>query len=92
MADLNNQKEFYKWIDETFTFLDAGVRRLMFRAWCARGKAERNAIQSIEKLLHKNDVKIEFYISKQDYKKFKQIIAIDDQGNKVNCIKIVKKI
>lgn len=40
--DLNKSKEFYEWIDKTFNFVDNGVKKLLFKAWCARGKVERN--------------------------------------------------
>lgn len=34
----NKSKEFYEWVDSTFDWVDNKAKRLMFRAWCARGK------------------------------------------------------
>ena len=39
--DLNNLKDFYQWIRDTFDWVDADVKRFMKRAWCARGKFDR---------------------------------------------------
>lgn len=39
--DLNNLKDFDKWLDKTFAFVDFQVKKYMHRAWCARGKYDR---------------------------------------------------
>jgi len=38
MKDINNRKEFYEWLRETFDWIDNDVKSLMYRAWCARRK------------------------------------------------------
>ncbi len=39
--DVNNTKEFYEWIEKNFNWVDSAVKRLMFRAWCARNKKKK---------------------------------------------------
>ena len=39
--DINNLAEFEKWIDKTFGFVFADVKKFMEKSWCARGKYDR---------------------------------------------------
>ena len=39
--DINNLAEFEKWIDKTYGFVFADVKKFMEKSWCARGKYDR---------------------------------------------------
>lgn len=41
---MNKQKEFYEWLDKNFQWIDNDVKKLMFRAWCARGTTDRKLL------------------------------------------------
>ena len=34
-------KEFHKWLREKFKWVDPGVKKYMFKAWCARAKEKK---------------------------------------------------
>ena len=38
---MNKQKEFHEWLRKTFTWVDNDAKKLMYRAWCARGASDR---------------------------------------------------
>ena len=31
-------KDFHKWVNDTFTWIDNDAKKLMFRSWCACAK------------------------------------------------------
>ena len=43
-------KDFHKWINEKFTWIDNDAKRLMFKSWCAcaknRDRKEKESEQS----------------------------------------------
>jgi len=39
--DYNKLSAFQDWIDKTFNWIDPEVKKYMKRAWCARGKVDR---------------------------------------------------
>ena len=43
--DVNNLAGFYDWIRNTFNWVDPAVKGYMKRAWCARGKIDRQSNQ-----------------------------------------------
>ena len=40
---MNKQKEFHEWLTKTFDWVDNDAKRLMFKAWCARGASDRKS-------------------------------------------------
>ena len=44
---MNKQKEFHEWLTKTFDWVDNDAKRLMFKAWCARGTSDRKMINKL---------------------------------------------
>ena len=36
-------KEFHKWKDENFNWVDDDVKKLMFKAWCGRARLDKES-------------------------------------------------
>lgn len=48
MADLNKTKGFHEWLSKHFKWIEKDVKKLMYTAWCARGKLERDELKKEE--------------------------------------------
>ena len=42
MDDINNKKEFHKWINKFFKYADDRSKQLMWEAWCKSAKVSRD--------------------------------------------------